>query len=89
MAKTKQYEFTIDEEIVVSQITHDAVPGFMHPGNFYAKLIEAALVADTNNLDALYLGFPGVIGAVRAWRYGQLSERVNQYLFENGLKKLA
>lgn len=43
-------------------------PDGMQPGGFIEKLIEAAIVADQNNLALLEQGFEGLVNAVRAWK---------------------
>lgn len=42
--------------------------GGVAPGSFTTKLIEAALIADTGNLERLERGFEGLISAVRAYK---------------------
>jgi len=56
-----------------------AVLGFMgydpllyhKPGSFFCSLIDACMRADKNNIERLKLGFPVVVGAVRAYQTGE------------------
>lgn len=40
--------------------------GYARPGSFLKGLIECCMRADKNNTERLRLGFPVVVGAVRA-----------------------
>jgi hypothetical protein len=45
-------------------------------GLFVARLINAIFVADSDNLDKLYLGFPQYVDAVRLYQTGELHKSV-------------
>ena len=62
-----------------SDYVQRAVLGFMgykptfypKPGSFFCSLIDACMRADKNNIEKLRLGFPVVVGAVRAYQTGK------------------
>lgn len=44
----------------------------MPSGSFVTSLIHTILIADCDNLDKLYLGFPALVDAVRLYQTGKL-----------------
>ena len=44
------------------------------PGSFNRAIIDAAMRADSKNTELLRLGFPELVGAVRAWQAGENKE---------------
>jgi len=50
--------------------------GYSKPGSFFCSLIDACMRADNDNIERLRLGFPLVVGAVRAYQNG---EDLNKY----------
>jgi len=49
-------------------------------GGFYAAFFEAANRADAQNFRRLSMGFPDEIDGMRAWRHGDLAEKVRRFL---------
>ncbi len=44
-------------------------------GGYWTAFFEAAMRADDGNLDALARAYPGVISALRSWKFGNLGTR--------------
>jgi hypothetical protein len=45
-------------------------------GGYWTAFFEAAIRADDGNLDALARAYPGVISALRSWKFGDLATRL-------------
>jgi len=54
------------------------------PGSFFCSLIDACIHADSDNIERLSLGFPIVVGAVKAYQTGKDLDKY--YIIENCLK---